>query len=266
MSEAYVRRGPMVWNAGDDPREYLTTLYIRFLQGFLNQTPQDHEFHWEPSPELSKVLIRGDVLDREYVEKFPSIVVVLGPLQSMGLVIDNFVRGNLFSGDRYHTDLLSGALACYAIAGNEAMASRLGHYISHGTVAMRRLLESPEGFHRIARPGAFVNQPSPPGALVSGNPESLVMVQVSVPFEYQFFWRNTEVAKPQDRGLERITKYPRAADYPYETPPRTQDVTLQVRQGANRYRAVGSRFRLDPFTDDTGDGNRTVHRVSLRRK
>ena len=93
----------------------------------------------------------------------------------------------------------------YCLADSDIIASKLGHIVTHYTRLKQRLLESPGGFHQIARPAPSINTPSPPGQLVMGDPTGLVMVQCNIPFQIQWTWSTTPLQNPTDTSLDQIT-------------------------------------------------------------
>ena len=221
MSVANTRRSALTITKGDDPSAFALRLYVQYLQGLFNFM-EEGTFHWEPDPELTEIVIRAQApLDMKTVGKRPAITVVMGPVQYAGIGMDNLLSWDMVTGEKVRTDLLSGHLVVYCIANSDIVAMRLGHLVSHHTRTNQRLLESKGGFHSIARPTPSINAPSPPGQLIMGDPQSLIMVQVNIPFQIQWTWSTTpEKQSPQLRSLEQITSERRASEYEY-TPPQT---------------------------------------------
>lgn len=229
MSTANVRRSAFTLTKGDDPAAFAMRLYVQYLQGLFNFMP-DNTFHWEPDQEITEIVIRAQApLDMKTVGKRPAITVVMGPYQYAGLGIDNLLSWDMETGEKLRTDLLSGHLVVYCIANSDIIAMRLGHLVSHHTRNNQRLLESPGGFHSIARPSPSVNAPSPPGQLIMGDPQNLIMVQVNIPFQIQWTWSSTPFKQPpQLRSLEQITSERRASDYEYTSPETVQSIQLAM--------------------------------------
>ena len=213
---------------GFDPDLYFLELYVAFLQGWFNFLPFDHEFHWEPDLEHSRVAIRGEApVDYTVMEARPLITVIWGPTATQSFGMDNFVSR---SGEtNLHTDMESGTFVVYAVAHGDIQAKRLARMVAHATRSSRRLLESRGGFHSIGRMGLSINSPSPPGSLVMGAPENsdLVMVQVNVPIQFQLSWTVTPGrSPPQYRKLEMIMQESRARDYEYAPPVELTEIHL----------------------------------------
>jgi hypothetical protein len=221
MSFAHTRRSALEISRGEDPAVFALRLYVQYLQGLFNWMPTG-TFHWEPDDEISEIMIRGQApLNTEVVGKRPAITVVMGPYQFGNIGIDNMLSLNMNTGARKRTDLMSGHLVVYCLADSDITAMRLAHLVSHHTRVNQRLLESPGGFHSIARPSSTVNSPSPPGALVMGDPGQLIMCQVNVPFQIQWTWETTPKQQPQFRSLNQITSSRRASEYDFQ-----EDVTV----------------------------------------
>ena len=228
MSEEFSRRTRNPYDVADNPIVYCMRLYVQFLQGLFNFNPTGH-FHWEPDPEVTEIAIVAEApLDTSVVGKRPTITVVAGPVQYQGLGIDNTLEFNLRTEEHTRSDLMSGHLVVYCLAENDVVAQQLAHMVAHGTRANQRLLESAGGFYSIARPSPSINAPSPPGALVPGDPAGLVMVQLNIPFAFQWTWKTTPTAPASARSLDMITEKRRASDYPYSSPSRLERVQLAM--------------------------------------
>ena len=214
MSVTNERRTAIGIGREDDPATFALRLYVQYLQGLFNFMPSG-TFHWEPDNEVSEIVIRGQApLDMKTVGKRPAITVVMGPYQFAGIGLDNMLKYNPYTGKKIRTDLMSGHLVVYCIANNDIVAMKLGHIVSHYTRANQRLLESPGGFYSIGRPSPSVNAPSPPGQLVMGDPQQLIMVQVNIPYQLQWTWsEELDNLSPHTRNLKQITDERRASGY-----------------------------------------------------
>lgn len=227
MSQAVAPKEPLEYGIGDDPIVYSLRLYVQYLQGLFNFMPKG-TFHWEPDDNQTEIVIRAQApISSEVVGKRPAITVVMGPYQYGGIGIDNFLSLDK-NGKKVRTDLINGHLVVYCIADSDIIANRLAHIVSHHTRVNQRLLESPGGFHQICRPGPIINSPSPPGALISGDPLQLVMVQVNIPYAVQWTWQTTPKQNPNLRSLDMITSKRRASEYEYQEPSTIRKVKLAM--------------------------------------
>lgn len=265
MSQHLLRRKKFDEGAGEDPERYVTSLYVRYLQGLFNFMPAGH-FHWEADREHTEIIITAEApIDGEVVEKFPTLVVVLGPTQWAGLSIDNMMDFDPLTGERTRTDLCTGYFVVYAVAGNDIVARRLAQTVANHTRMHQRLLESAGGFHQIARPAPSINTPSPPGALVNGDVRGLVMVQVNIPFSFQWAWKTTPSRQsPQERSLAMILQEERASDFPYSSPQTAETVQLAISTVPVVIRRISGRVSARPTYVEVGEEVRPFQLVHLR--
>jgi hypothetical protein len=213
---------------GTNPLMYAQRLYVQFLQGLLNFNEKGC-LHWEPDEDITEIVVRAEApLNMKNVGKRPVITVVMGPTQFQGLGIDQMQTMDLGREKRTHTDLISGILVVYCLAESDVVAQWIAHMVVHGTLVNRRLLESAGGFHQMARPAPSMNSPSPPGALIPGDSAGLVMVQVNLPFTFQWMWSAEPTAPSKSRSLAMITDQKRTSDYPYTSPSRLERVELAM--------------------------------------
>lgn len=249
MSTAQVRTGKVPLDRGSSPLLYAQRLYVQFLQGLFNFNPPGC-FHWEPDEELTEVTIVAEApLNARATGKRPIVTVVLGPVQYQGLSIDQLVRMDLRSEQKLHSDLLSGHFVVYCLAESDIIAQWLAHVVTSGTVVNRRLLESPGGFHQIARPAPSANASSPPGGLVAGDPHGLVMVQVNIPFTFQWTWSTEPKAPAKARSLDMITQERRASDFSYTSPSTLEKVELAMSTRPVLVRRLGATATTIQVTD-----------------
>jgi hypothetical protein len=266
MSESLLRRKKFDEGAGEDPERYFTTLYIRYLQGLFNFMPIGH-FHWEPQREHTEIVITAEVpMDAEVVEKFPALAVVLGPTQWAGLGIDNMQSYNMRTDKLVRTDLCSGFFVVYAVAGNDVVARRIAQAVANHTRIHQRILEGEGGFHQIARPAPSINSPSPPGALVNGDPKGLVMVQVNIPFSFQWAWTTGPPQRQaaQLRSIAMVLQEERAVDYPYSAPAKMEKIKLAISTHPVLVRRISGSFSVRPSTVESHGGIRPFQLVDLR--
>lgn len=264
MSEPFARRTAIEEDVGEDPILYIVRLYVQYLQGLFNFMPANH-FHWEPDQEVSEIIIRGEApIDLRTAGKHPALTVVMGPIQYLNLGIDNMVSYSSSTNRRVRSDLMSGTLVVYSLAESDIIATQLGHIVAHHTRAHQRILEGEGGFHQIARPAPSINSPSPPGALVVGDPAGLVMVQTNIPFSFQWTWQTeTNRQSPQFRSLRMITEKRRASDFNYTSPSRLERVELAMSVTPVFVRRISGSSASRPVTVAVTDGIRRFQKTSL---
>lgn len=250
MSTAYARKtyGTAVEN---DPSLYCLRLYVQYLQGLFNFMPTD-SFHWEPDDEISEIVIRAQApLDLKTVGKRPAITVVQGPYNFMNVGIDNMISYNMSTEEKTRTDLISGHLVVYCLGDGDIIPMKLAHLVSHHTRCDQRLLEGTGGFYTIARPAPSINSPSPPGQLIMGNPEGLVMVQVNIPYAFQWTWKIKPKFSPALRTIQQITKHRRASEYDYKEMETAEHIKLAMSTSPVKIRRIdGSVKVVQPGTND----------------
>ena len=265
MSQGKLRTKKFDEGMGEDPDHHMLMVYTRFLQGLFNFMPEGH-FHWEPDREATEIIITTEApLDQEIGEKFPCLVVMMGPCQWQGLSIDQMVSYDLGANKRVSMDLRSGYFVVYAVAGNDVVARRLGQIVERETRTHRRLLEGKGGFHHIARPAASLNAPSPPGSLVNGNPKGLVMVQVNVPFHYPWAWSDEPGRQsPQFQSLAMVLQEERAVDYPYREPQRLETIQLAISTSPVVVRRISGSASVRPVNVEVTGAVRPFQIADLR--
>ena len=257
MSTPKTRNTRVSLERGNNPLLYAQRLYTQFLQGLFNFNPVDC-MHWESDDERSEIIIRAEApLDLRTAGKRPAITVVVGPIQYQGLAIDQLMFMNMWTERKVHSDLISGHFVVYCLAESDVVAQWIAHVVTSDTMVNRRLLESRGGFHQIARPAPSQNSPSPPGGLVQGDPQGLVMVQVNIPFTFQWTWSTEPSAPSKDRTIEMITQERRASDFPYTSPSLLERVELAMSTNPVLVRRLGATTTTIRVTDGT-DGFQAV--------
>jgi len=240
MSEVKVRRRQISVEREDNPIIYAQRLYVQFLQGLFNFNATGC-LHWEPDLDATEIVIRAEApLDMKVVGKRPAITVVMGPYQFANLGIDNMMYLQPLTERQVRSDLINGHLVVYCLAENDQVAQWIAHMVIHGTRVNQRLLEGRGGFHQIARPAPSANSPSPPGALVPGDHHGLVMVQVNIPYSFQWTWSTEPKSPSSAMDLEMVTKERRASDYDYPSPQTLKRVHLSMSTTDVLVRRVGT--------------------------
>ena len=121
------------------------------------------------------------------------IILSRGPYAYGNVAMDQLLSLKFSTGEREHTDLITGSIAinCLSTVGLEA--ERLAQYVARSIRVYRRNLQR-AGFFYIGHL-IQVGQESPPGSLVSGpSKEDWVNVQVTLPVYYQDYWKVSQNA------------------------------------------------------------------------
>jgi hypothetical protein len=193
-------------------------ILVRFLQGLFNQLPLDADYHWEPDLQTTKIVITGGTpLDYGAVSPRPAIAVDVGPYRPGNIALDQLRTGNLLTGERLHTDLVSGNALVYVISKVPDEARRLAGWVQRQIRYHRRIMQKVGGFHQIGQQ-LPVAPPTSPGQIVHGSPSAeLVMSTVTVPWHMQWTWYAKPMASEGQVTLDYLLQKARARDY--EAPP-----------------------------------------------
>ena len=152
-------------------------------------------FHFEPGEETGSTdearteLIISDAgsLNTDSVESRPAIIISRGPFAWGNTNLDHFLKQDLPSGMRTHTDLLTGSFVLNCISRSGLEAETLAVIVGKAIRTYRRELQK-AGFFQIGHL-VQVGQETPAGSLVAGDStEDFINVPVSFPIFYQESW------------------------------------------------------------------------------
>jgi hypothetical protein len=161
---------------------------LNFLQGLFSYAPEG-TYRWNANDKLSEIVItQENPIESEVINKRPAIVAVLGQSAWAGIGLDQLADYNFRTGERKHTDIISGRITLNCIARKLTPARKLGWLVARHCWIMRRILLK-QGFHDFGQ-RTIIMGASPPGSLVQGavEPES---VNVPVVVAYHFQWQDT---------------------------------------------------------------------------
>lgn len=211
-----------------DEKEYYLDLMTRFLQHAFSSLPPTNMFYWHPDEETTKIVINASPpLNPSVVARYPAVVVCLGPVSTIQMGINDFSHRQFSTGTDTFLKMRQAYFTIYAIAKSPHVAGNLSNKIQIMIEAERALLESPGGFHHIARaPGISENEPSAPGQMVPGDPNGPTMIQVNVPALWQRGYSVTPARLPE-RTLADILDHPSERNIP--SVPRNDLHTIRVR-------------------------------------
>ncbi len=159
-------------------------------------------FHFEPgeedysTAETETELIVSDAgaVGTDTVETRPAILISRGPFAYGNVSLDQLLEQDLASGNRTHTDLLSGSFVVNCVSKIGLEAEKLALLVAKAIRMYRRQLQV-AGFFYIGHM-IQVGQESPAGTLVSGDSEEdFVTVSVTFPVYYQESWTVTQDAE-----------------------------------------------------------------------
>ena len=223
-------------------------LVVCFLQGLFNKLPNEHNYHWEPDDQVSKIVVTaGTPIDYGRAGTRPLITVDVGQYQPANIALDQLRTSSPSTGERMHMDLVPGSLAVYVFSRVETEARRLGGWVMRQIRYHRRVLQKVGGFHQIGSQ-LSVAPPTAPGQLISGTPDpEAVMVTVHVPWHMQWGWYVKPVAPPQMTTTDYFTGE-RAQEYERPRLVQLRDIRSGFRVGDQTYQ-VGLRAGTEPLDD-----------------
>jgi hypothetical protein len=188
-----VAAGEVEVGLDNDPMLYLTRLFVYFLQNLYRDFPEGCGMKWKENEEVSELIITGEKPELEAIEATPHITCVLGAGRFAGLGLDQLQAQRVSDGQRTHTDLVPMSFSYHCQAREGLVARRIAWNSSLYTVMLRRILMRAGGLHHVS----VQHQISPEGPVTQfSGPKSentLVEVQVNVPFYWQPQWR---ISKP----------------------------------------------------------------------
>jgi hypothetical protein len=199
---------PLPQGLGEDPLSQYTRIFVRFFQ-LVFQSFKNGEYHWEPDPSVSEIVIQGEApIDTTVVEKRPALIVQRGPVQFTNVSMDQFAgplldpktgkvspNFNYRTGARRHTDLLNSVMSVSCLAREGLEAQRLAYTCAYSVRALKRSLMKC-GIHRVGE-DISVSPESPPGSIVQPDTKEISLVAVSLPFLFQQTW----TVEPLDKTL-----------------------------------------------------------------
>lgn len=197
MSERVLHGALPTQGQGEDPLHHFTRVFAAFLQQCFAGFDKGHN-RWSPDEQATEIIITNQApIGREVVERRPAIILALGPVGAANIALDQFFRaGELPTGRRLHTDLMSATMSLNVLGKEAADARRVAWQCFRFIRAFKRSLMR-AGMHRVGEE-MQVGSESPPGAIISPETENeIVMVTVSVPFYFQDFW----AVEPVDKNL-----------------------------------------------------------------
>ncbi len=146
--------------------QHVRWVYARFVQGLFWYSPVG-QFHWEPNPDDSEILITGEnPVDIGKANNRPVVTFTRGPIQFYSLGFDDMVGYDFRSGAKKKSVLLPGTMSINVCSRNDLESEHLAMVIADHLWLLRDLLQK-EGFFDIGR-NLQVGAPSPAGKLVAG--------------------------------------------------------------------------------------------------
>jgi hypothetical protein len=194
--------GDTVSSWGENPLLHVTRLCLSFAQSLFAQAPRGEGcFFWDADETQTEVLITDKApLESEMVGHRPAIVFIRSPMAFAGAAMDQMQSMNMATGERKHTDLLSGNATYNCVGRHKNTAEYLAWILARHCWILRRIMLK-SGFHDFGQRIQLMSA-SPPGALIQGAVEGEAYnVPVVVPFYFQ--WQDT-ITQQELRKAEAI--------------------------------------------------------------
>lgn len=134
----------------------------------------------------------------EVINKRPAIVTVRSPVAFAGISLEQLVSENMRTGERVHSDLISGNMTFNCMSRVKVEAEQLAWLVARHVWILHRLFMK-AGFHKMGE-RVQILAATPAGALITGDTEGEIHV-VPVVSPYHFQW--TERITPLNLGLFR---------------------------------------------------------------
>lgn len=206
---------------GENPLFHVTRICLAFLQNLFKQAP-DGQFKWNADRQISQIVITDELpLHSEQVNKRPAIVTVRSPVAFAGIAMEQRRDENLRTGERVHTDLITGHMTFNCLSRVKVEAETLGWLVARHLWILQRLFMK-AGFHKMGQ-RVQILAATPAGAIISGDTEGEIhSVSVVSPYEFQWTERITPLNLELLNEIEIST-----AGFMGTTQEKTEKVALQ---------------------------------------
>lgn len=209
MSERVSQGVPQPQGFGEDPLTQFARLFCKFLQ-IVFGTFEKGAYRWDAEEKNTDITISDqNPIDKEVVEKRPAIIVSRGPAAFANIALDQFAgpllvkdasgkftftpNNDPVSGAVRHTDLISASMTYNCLSREGIEAQRIAWIALYATRVLKRFLLG-AGLHRVGEE-LQVGSESPPGSIVTGDPNEIILVGVQVPFYFQDTWTTSPLNK-----------------------------------------------------------------------
>jgi hypothetical protein len=169
----------------DNPLFHVTRICLAFLQGLFSYADKGF-LRWTSDPEETDIIITDSApIEAESVNKRPAIVSVRGPVRWAGIALDQLAHYDFKTGERTHTDLLSGFMTFNCLSRKKVPAELMAWVTGRHCWILRRMMLR-QGFHDFGQK-IEIGSPSPPGGIIQGTTDpEIINVPVMVPYHFQY--------------------------------------------------------------------------------
>lgn len=185
---------------GDEPLDWLTRVYLIFVQGLFGQMPSG-SWKWSPDEKLSEITITDQApFPRTRLEQRPAIITMRGQAQFANMSLDNVRSVDWKTGTKERTDLVACTMSLVVVAKLDVEAQKIGWLLMRHLRTFKSMLQRYGRFHKIGDEISISPVSPPIGSVISGEgDEEFVMCTVQSPFYFQW----TEKTSPTDAVLAR---------------------------------------------------------------
>lgn len=155
-------------DAREQPLLQVRRLYVGFVQGLFHAAPLSTGYHWDPSPATTQIFVTDEnPIHTETVGQRPAISFTRGPVQFVGLGIDDMLAFDSSTGTKKKSMLLPGTMSINCCSRNDLESEFLAGLVAEQLWMHRELLMR-AGFFEIGR-NFMISAPSPAGSIVAGD-------------------------------------------------------------------------------------------------
>jgi hypothetical protein len=184
-------------NWAEQPLLLIRKICLSFVQGLFEQADAG-SFQWHESLEETEIVITDESpIKLDVVGKRPAISTVRSQVAWGKTSLDEMQERNFATGQRKHTDLLSGNMTFNCCSREPLETEYIAWIVAQHTWLLRRLLIKHTPIHEFGR-GQVIGAPSPAGAIVSGDTQGeWICTGVQIPF----FLQNSAKVTPLNQRL-----------------------------------------------------------------
>lgn len=154
-------------SAGEQPLLHVRRMYVGFVQGLFHAAPRG-SYHWDPDGISTEIIITDEnPIHVDTVGKRPAISFTRGPVQFVGLGLDDMLSFDASTGTKKKSILLPGTMSINCCSSNDIESEYLASVVAEQLWMHRELLMR-AGFFEIGR-NFIIGAPSPAGSIVAGD-------------------------------------------------------------------------------------------------
>lgn len=183
--------GDEISSWGENPLFHVTRLCLTFLQRLFENAPDRSQLRWNADRQLTQIVITDEYpLHSEVLNKRPAVVTMRSPVAFAGLTMEQKMSENLRTGERVHSDMISGHMTFNCMSRVKVEAEQLAWLVARHLWILHRVFMR-AGFHKMGE-RVQIQATSPAGAIIAGDTEGEILnVPVVSPYHFQWTERIT---------------------------------------------------------------------------